>query len=113
MKVYKLKDIEDKAKTFIADYNQFNVLPHRELADFLPPPIFDIEFQIVKRENIDENGNYNEQNIIPFWSLSSGERQIAYIISNFVYHVVNINSVHYKYFIIVGTRMFISTGFAT
>ena len=94
--VYKLKDIEDKAKTFIADYNLFNELPHRELADFLPPPIFDIEFQIVKRENIDENGNYNEQNIIPFWSLSSGERQIAYIISNFVYHVVNINSVHYN-----------------
>lgn len=94
--VYKLQDIEEKAKTFIADYNQFNVLPHRELADFLPPPIFDIEFQIVKRENIDENGNYNEQNIIPFWSLSSGERQIAYIISNFVYHVVNINSVHYN-----------------
>lgn len=94
--VYKLQDIEEKAKTFIADYNQFNVLPHRELADFLPPPIFDIEFQIVKRENIDENGNYNEQYIIPFWSLSSGERQIAYIISNFVYHVVNINSVHYN-----------------
>ena len=94
--VYKLQDIEEKAKTFIADYNKFNVLPHRELADFLPPPIFDIEFQIVKRENIDENGNYNEQNIIPFWSLSSGERQIAYIISNFVYHVVNINSVHYN-----------------
>lgn len=94
--VYKLKDIEDKAKTFIADRNQFNELPHRELADFLPPPIFDIEFQIVKRENIDENGNYNEQNIIPFWSLSSGERQIAYIISNFVYHVININSVHYN-----------------
>lgn len=94
--VYKLKDIEEKAKTFIADYNLFNELPHRELADFLPPPIFDIEFQIVKRENIDENGNYNEQNIIPFLSLSSGERQIAYIISNFVYHVVNINSVHYN-----------------
>lgn len=94
--VYKLKDIEDKAKTFIADYNQFNGLPHRELADSLPPPIYDVEFQIVKREDIDENGNYNEQNIIPFWSLSSGERQIAYIISNFVYHVVNINSVHYN-----------------
>ena len=94
--VYKLKDIEENAKTFIADYNLFNELPHRELADFLPPPIFDIEFQIVKRENIDENGNYNEQNIIPFWSLSSGERQIAYIISNFVYHVININSVHYN-----------------
>lgn len=55
--VYKLKDIEDKAKTFIADYNQFNGLPHRELADSLPPPIFDVEFQIVKREDIDENGN--------------------------------------------------------
>lgn len=94
--VYKLKEIEDDANTFLTDYNQFGVLPHRELADSLPPPIFDIEFQIVKRENIDEYGNYNEQNIIPFWSLSSGERQIAYIISNFVYHIVNINSVHYN-----------------
>ena len=94
--VYKLKEIEDDANTFLAEYNQFGVLPHRELADSLPPPIFDIEFQIVKRENIDEYGNYNEQNIIPFWSLSSGERQIAYIISNFVYHIVNINSVHYN-----------------
>lgn len=53
-------------------------------------------FQIVKREDIDEQGNYSGQDIIPFWSLSSGERQIAYIISNFVYHVVNINSVHYN-----------------
>lgn len=94
--VYKLKDIEDEAKNFLADYNQFNVLPQRELVDFLPPPIFDIEFQIVKRDNIDEHGDYDEQDVIPFWSLSSGERQIAYIISNFVYHIVNINSVHYN-----------------
>lgn len=94
--VYKLKDIQTEGERCMNEYNQLGVLAHREMADFLPPPIFDIEFQIVKRENIDEHGNYNEQNIIPFWSLSSGERQIAYIISNFVYHVVNINSVHYN-----------------
>lgn len=94
--VYRLTDIEQEAERCMNEYNQLNVLAHREMADFLPPPIFDIDFQIVKREDIDEQGNYSGQDIIPFWSLSSGERQIAYIISNFVYHVVNINSVHYN-----------------
>lgn len=99
--VYRLTDIEQEAERHMNECNQLGVLAHREMADFLPPPIFDIDFQIVKRENIDEQGNYNEQDIIPFWSLSSGERQIAYIISNFVYHVVNINSVHYNNFDVV------------
>lgn len=53
-----------------------------------------IEFRIVRKEHIDKDGNYNNNHIIPFWSLSSGERQVAYVISNFVYHLVNINSVH-------------------
>ena len=92
--VYHLRDIYDNAERYANDNNQYQFFPHRELADFLPPPIFDIEFRIVKREHIDENGAYNDNDIIPFWSLSSGERQVAYVISNFVYHLVNINSVH-------------------
>ena len=92
--VYHLKDIYKEAETYAKENNQFDVLPHRDTADFLPPPIFDIEFRIVKREHIDKYGNYKDNDIIPFWSLSSGERQIAYVISNFVYHLVNINSVH-------------------
>lgn len=92
--IYHLRDIQNQAERYANDNNQFDVLPHRDLADFLPPPIFDIEFRIVRREQIDENGDYDNRDIIPFWNLSSGERQVAYVISNFVYHLVNINSVH-------------------
>lgn len=91
---YDLNKLYEEAEKFVVENNQFGILQYRETADFLPPPIFDIEFRIVKREDIDKNGEYNDGDIIPFWSLSSGERQIAYLISNFVYHLVNINSVH-------------------
>lgn len=94
IQVYDLKDIQNKAEKYANENNQFNVFPHRELSDFLPPPIFNVEFRIVRKEDIDQDGNYNNDKIIPFWSLSSGERQVAYVISNFVYHLVNINSVH-------------------
>lgn len=92
--VYQLKDLQDEAERYVNENNQFNILRKCEPSDFLPPPIFDIEFRIVKKEHIDDEGNYNDNDIIPFWSLSSGERQVAYVISNFVYHLVNINSVH-------------------
>ena len=92
--VYHLKDIQNQALKYANDNNQSDARPHRDLPDFLPPPIFDIEFRIVRREPINQNGEYNDRNIIPFWNLSSGERQVAYVISNFVYHLVNINSVH-------------------
>lgn len=91
--VYHLGDIQDKAEEYINNREQLP-LPHLKIIDILPPPIFDIEFRIVRREHINQNGEYNDMNIIPFWNLSSGERQIAYVISNFVYHLVNINSVH-------------------
>lgn len=91
--VYYLRDIKAQAEKLTNDDN-FNALPHCDLTDFLPPPIFDVEFRIVRREHINQEGKCNDRNIIPFWSLSSGERQIAYVISNFVYHLVNINSVH-------------------
>ena len=50
----------------------------------LPPPIFDVDLILTK----DEDGN----GIIPFNSISSGERQIAYTISNLMYHLVNVDS---------------------
>lgn len=91
--VYHLGDIQDKVEEYINNREQLP-LPHLKIIDILPPPIFDIEFRIVRREHINQNGEYNDMNIIPFWNLSSGERQIAYVISNFVYHLVNVNSVH-------------------
>lgn len=52
--------------------------------NLLPPPIFDVDLILTK----DEDGN----GIIPFNSISSGERQIAYTISNLMYHLVNVDS---------------------
>lgn len=60
--------------------------------DLLPPPVFDTQFQIVEKRNISENNTYNDADIIPFQGLSSGERQIAYVMSNLLYHLHNINS---------------------
>lgn len=52
--------------------------------NLLPPPIFDIDLILTKGKQ--GNGT------IPFSSISSGERQIAYTISNLMYHMVNVDS---------------------
>ena len=52
--------------------------------NLLPPPIFDMDLILTK--NVGGNGT------IPFSSISSGERQIAYTISNLMYHMVNVDS---------------------
>lgn len=52
--------------------------------NLLPPPIFDVDLILTK----DDHGN----GTIPFSSISSGERQIAYTISNLMYHLVNVDS---------------------
>lgn len=52
--------------------------------DLLPPPIFDIDLVVSKLPDL--NGFFS------FSGLSSGERQLAYTISNCMYHLVNINS---------------------
>lgn len=67
------------------------------LIDLLPPPTTDIHFQIVKKDKIKSNRDYEDKDIIPFEGLSSGERQIAYTVSNLMYHLINIDSVSSKY----------------
>ena len=52
--------------------------------NLLPPPIFDVDLILTKNKN--GNGT------IPFSSISSGERQIAYTISNLMYHLANVDS---------------------
>jgi hypothetical protein len=52
--------------------------------NLLPPPIFNVDLILTK--NDEGNGT------IPFSSISSGERQIAYTISNLMYHLVNVDS---------------------
>lgn len=50
--------------------------------NLLPPPIFDVDLILTK----------DGEEEIPFSSISSGERQIAYTISNLMYHLVNVDS---------------------
>lgn len=91
--VYSLAEIE---RNIAKPLNENNAIAPPFIAkeeDFLPPPIFDVEFRIYKNGQDNWNEKYNEDDLIPFWSLSSGERQIAYSISNFAYHIVNVNSV--------------------
>lgn len=52
--------------------------------NLLPPPIFDVDLILAKPEE--------GKGIIPFSGISSGERQIAYTISNLMYHLVNVDS---------------------
>lgn len=52
--------------------------------DLLPPPIFDVDLIVSKLPDL--NGHFS------FAGLSSGERQLAYTISNCMYHLVNLNS---------------------
>ena len=95
--VCSLDYIEEASRGYIKELEAFRDIPNiaqRTVEDFLPPPIYNFEFHIIRKDNIRADGRYNTENLIPFWSLSSGERQIAYIISNFVYHLVNIDSVH-------------------
>lgn len=68
------------------------------LIELLPPPTTQIVFQIVKQANIRKDHTYSENDVIPFEGLSSGERQIAYTVSNLMYHLINIDSVSDEYF---------------
>lgn len=54
----------------------------RDIQSYLPPPVFDIDF-ILSNETCDT---------IEFSHLSAGEKQIAYTIGGFLYHVINVES---------------------
>ena len=67
------------------------------LIELLPPPTTNIIFHIVKKEKIKPDHTYSDMDVIAFEGLSSGERQIAYTVSNLMYHLVNIDSVSSEY----------------
>jgi len=65
--------------------------------DFIPPPIYEIDFILINKAH----------NFQPFWdnsqmpfehsyfnSLSSGEKQMIFSIQSVVYHLLNLNSIH-------------------
>jgi len=62
-------------------------------AEFLPPPTISFDFDIVPSSCVKSDGSYSKTDIIPFEGLSAGERQITYSITNFMYHLTNLESV--------------------
>lgn len=88
---YKLDELFKGADDIIKQSN-LNTLKF-DYSDFLPPPTTNIVFQIVAKENISPDGKYSDKDVIPFEGLSSGQRQIAYTVSNILYHLTNIDSV--------------------
>lgn len=63
---------------------------HQEI---LPPPIYDMQLILIEKDKIKENGRFDKKDIFPMSGLSSGEKQIAGAVSNFAYHLANIDSV--------------------
>lgn len=78
---YNLKILDDNLTQYVGE--QIHPKYKLQAIDLLPPPIFDQTLYLAK------NG---EGGLIDFRNLSSGEKQIAYTISNFMYHLVNVDS---------------------
>lgn len=55
--------------------------------ELLPPPIFKVSFILY---NINDS---KKKTPIPFETLSSGEKQLIFTVSSFIYHLINIESV--------------------
>lgn len=76
------------------------IMDFKNKEELLPPPTIDFDFDIVPVDRIFEKDgfrDYDERDIIPFEGLSAGERQIAYTVSNVLYHLVNIDSVWFDF----------------
>lgn len=61
--------------------------------EIMPPPIFDMTLMLIERAKINSRGLFKQKDLFPISGLSSGERQITGAVSNFAYHLANIDSV--------------------
>ena len=82
-KYFNLEELDNSIDLYA---REFANTPGNKLTklDLLPPPIYDLDLVLSKLPEL--NGTFK------FSGLSSGERQLAYTISNCMYHLVNVNS---------------------
>ncbi len=81
--------IEIKRFENIPQQNQkYKLFLSNDSVNYLPPPIFNTDL-ILSKPLFNDEIPYM---YVPFSGLSSGERQIAYTISNILYHLTNIDS---------------------
>lgn len=85
---YDISLLSDKAKEIIdkevAKGNPFGKQFIYGIDDLVSPPIFDVKIQLVDQQN---------GNDVAFETLSSGEKQQAFVVSSILYHLGNIESV--------------------
>lgn len=85
---YDISLLSDKAKEIIdkevAKGNPFGKQFIYGIDDLVPPPIFDVKIQLIDQQN---------GNNVAFETLSSGEKQQAFVVSSILYHLGNIESV--------------------
>lgn len=85
---YDISLLSDKAKEIIdkevAKGNPFGKQFIYGIDDLVPPPIFDVKILLVDQQN---------GNDVAFETLSSGEKQQAFVVSSILYHLGNIESV--------------------
>lgn len=85
---YDISLLSDKAKEIIdkevAKGNPFGKQFIYGIDDLVPPPFFDVKIQLVDQQN---------GNDVAFETLSSGEKQQAFVVSSILYHLGNIESV--------------------
>lgn len=58
----------------------------------LPPPIYKVE--IFLNRGGKKNDKRSQMDEVPFSKLSSGEKQFAYMMSTYIYHLINLGSIH-------------------
>lgn len=77
-----VEDIDSWMKEVMKNHDDEQEGVSLSVDDLLPPPLFDFNLGIED----------SKQRVVPFTGLSTGERQASYVISNLMYHLVNINS---------------------
>ncbi|WP_316771359.1 AAA family ATPase [Pedobacter frigiditerrae] len=81
-------DVPELSKK-IAEIIQKSRSPKPKIDELVPPPIFNVDILLA----LEGEEQVKEENLIPFRTLSSGERQMIYSISSLVYHLINLDSV--------------------
>ena len=75
-------------------YLDSNKLPNNisDIIKELPPPIYKVEIFLNRSRK--KNDKRSQMDEVPFSKLSSGEKQFAYMMSTYIYHLINLGSIH-------------------
>ena len=75
-------------------YLDSNKLPNNisDIIKELPPPFYKV--QIFLNRNRSKNDKWSQTDEVLFSKLSSGEKQFAYMMSTYIYHLINLESIH-------------------